>query len=284
MRLRLTHLVRYSLDGGDAPARDAVAAAEAPPGGRWFVPGMLACGDCPLCRRGLVSVCPNRKPALPEDPVSPASGVMLELPDRFLTSLDDPPGLPELASATALVAGPVALALHALAMASASPGDLAVWLGEGPIARLGARVSAARGLKAHLLVQGDGPASQVEGVEVSRSFDTLDAALAAAAAPEPAVPPEPTPTRPSSAGHAAARGQRHLFLASAAMLPMAAARASVGGTITVLGPGPLRLPAGLELPPEVRLLRIAGYHPDFVPEALALLRREPALADELPTA
>jgi hypothetical protein len=36
----------------------------------------------------------------------------------------------------------------------------------------------------------------------------------------------------------------------------------------------LRLPS-IELPAELRLLRTGAYHPDLIPEALALLRREP---------
>jgi L-gulonate 5-dehydrogenase len=262
--LRLTHVLRYQLDG--APAADGVAEAGEPggPGNRLFVPGVLACGECPACRRGLVAICPASRlliDAAGPVPTAPLSAV----PDRFLTPLDDPPELAPLSSPAALLAGPAALAQQALALASAAPGDAAVWLGSDPLARLGARVAAARGLKAFLLAAAGDPALPADEVTTASDPAALAEAITAAETP---------------AGGHATRIQRHLVATSSdpATWSLAARLAAPGGTLTFLGPGPLRLSA-VDLPPELRVLRTGAYHPDLVPESLALLRREPALGD-----
>jgi L-gulonate 5-dehydrogenase len=263
--LRLTHVLRYQLDG--APAADGVGEAGEPggPGNRLFVPGVLACGECPACRRGLVAICPARRLLI--DGAAPVpSAPLFAVPDRFLTPLDDPPELAPLSSPAALLAGPAALAQQALALASAAPGDAAVWLGGDPLARLGARVAAARGLKAFLLAAAAGdPALAADEVTTASDPAALAEAITAAETP---------------AGGHATRIQRHLVATRSdpASWALAARLAAPGGTLTFLGPGPLRL-AAVDLPPELRLLRTGAYHPDLVPESLALLRREPGLGD-----
>jgi threonine dehydrogenase-like Zn-dependent dehydrogenase len=255
--VRITHLLRYQLDG--TAAADAVVEAVDAGTGPLFAPGQLPCGECPACRRALVAICAARRVLV--DAAGPVPAVPVEVPDRFLTPLDDPPGLAALAPPVALLAGPVALAQQALALASAGPGDAAVWLGGDPLARLGARTTAARGLKTFLLATPGDQALPAEGVTTGSDPDALGEAIAAAETP---------------AGGHAARTQRHLIAtrSTPALWAVAARLAAPGGTLTLLGPGPLRLPA-IELPPELRLLRTGAYHPDLVPEALALLRREP---------
>jgi D-arabinose 1-dehydrogenase-like Zn-dependent alcohol dehydrogenase len=227
---RITHLLRYEIDG--TPAADAVvevapgASAEPPPG-RLFAPGVLPCGECPACRRGLVAIWPARRPLLE---AAGSTADPIDVPDRFLTPLDDPPGLAALTSETALLAGPVAFALQALALASAAPGDAAIWLGGDPLARIGARVAAARGLKSFLLVAVGDPPLAAEGVAASADPGALAEAVAAAETP---------------AGGHAARSQRHLIAtrSGSATWAVATRLAAPGGTLTFLGPGPLRLPA-----------------------------------------
>jgi threonine dehydrogenase-like Zn-dependent dehydrogenase len=262
--VRITHLLRYPLD--DMTAAEAVVeVGEAGPGaGRLFAPGVLPCGECPACRRGLVAICPARRTLIDASSSVPAA---VEAPDRFLTPLDDLPDLPALPSPVALLAGPVALAQQALALASAGPGDAAVWLGGDALARLGARTAAARGLKTFLLAAPGDPAPSVDGVTSASDPALLREAIAAAETP---------------AGGHATRTQRHLIAtrSAPALWPLAAQLAAPGGTLTLLGPGPLLLPA-IELPAELRLLRTGTYHPDLVPESLALLRREPGFAEHL---
>ena len=82
----------------------------------------------------------------------------------------------------------------------------------------------------------------------------------------------------SEAAEAAATGHqrstRRLFVTrtDAGTLRAASQLADAGASLVVIGRGPVRLDA-LVLPPEARLAQVAGYHPDLVPEALALLRR-----------
>jgi hypothetical protein len=89
--VRITHLLRYPLD--DMTAAEAVVeVGEAGPGaGRLFAPGVLPCGECPACRRGLVAICPARRTLIDASSSVPAA---VEAPDRFLTPLDDLPGFP----------------------------------------------------------------------------------------------------------------------------------------------------------------------------------------------
>ena len=190
MHLRFSEILRYQLDG--TPAADGVAepADVGSTGGRMFVPGVLPCGECPACRRGLVAICPAKRTAIDADAVT---GQARDVPDRFLTPLDDPPDLPDLSSPLALLAGPVALAQQALALASAAPGDVAVWLGADPLARLGARVAGARGLKSFLLVAAGDPPLEAEGVSTAADPASLPEAIAAAG-----PRPEATPRAPSA--------------------------------------------------------------------------------------
>jgi hypothetical protein len=103
------------------------------------------------------------------------------------------------------------------------------------------------------------------------------------AASPSACPPSGPPARPLASSHAAGRNARHLIVTSSSPPALAAAArlAAVGGTLTLLGPGPLQLSAPLQLPSELRVVRTGGYHPDFIPEALAALRRDPALGSAL---
>jgi hypothetical protein len=210
-----------------------------------------------------VAICPASRLLI--DAAGPVPTAPLALPDRFLTPLDDPPELAPLSSPAALLAGPAALAQQALALASAAPGDAAVWLGSDPLARLGARVAAARGLKAFLLAAAGDPALPADQVTTASDPAVLAEAIAAAETP---------------AGGHATRIQRHLVatrsdpatwsLAARLAAPAEHSRSSV----------PARCGSARSISrPNLRLLRTGAYHPDLVPESLALLRREPALGD-----
>jgi hypothetical protein len=250
VRIQLTHLFTYPLEGGDGE-RDAVGAAgEA----RFFVPGRLPCASCSLCRRGLVAACPTALVLLPSP--EPAT---LEVPDRFLTPLDDPAvGLPDAIPAElAAGAGLVALAVQAAAAASLTPGDVAIWLGGGLLGEVGAQLSAGRGARSFLL--GEAATLPAEKVERVASLCDLLTRL---------------DQDPPAEGAAHQRSTRRLFLTRTEPATLAAATrlADTGAAVVSIGRGPAEL-TGLSLPPEARLSRVTGYHPDLVPEALALLRR-----------
>jgi threonine dehydrogenase-like Zn-dependent dehydrogenase len=261
MKLRLTHVVRYRVDGTEA--WDALATGDRGPeaalGTRWFVPGALPCGECPLCRRTLVGACRAQKAPLEGQP----PGAVLDLPERFLTAVDEPPELAPLDDRAALAAGVTAWALQALALANAAAGDLAIWLGPGPLPVAGAQLAAARGARAFLLAPLDGGPA-LAGVTRAPTAEALAAAVLAAEAGSAAAE-----------GHAAARGQRRLFASSsdAEALAAVAALAGAGSTTVLLGAGAATLASGFALPVEAMIVRSAAYHPDLVPEALAALRR-----------
>jgi hypothetical protein len=237
MRLTLTTLVRHRR--GLHPVVDGIATSvdgEAP-GGRYFVPGLLPCGDCPLCRRALVGACVARRQVLPLAAAEASEATPLELPDRFLTGIDDPPGLGALSDEVAALAGVVASALSAMAAVGAAPGDQVLWLGTNATAAAGMELARARGLK-----------------------------IAEPAPPQAMATEEPP-------GHG--RSQQLIFVTTPdpPSLRRAAALAQAGSALVLIVDGPLILPDGLVLPPDSRLLLQGGYHPDLIPEALAALRR-----------
>jgi threonine dehydrogenase-like Zn-dependent dehydrogenase len=244
MRLRLTHL----LFAGSSEARppDALGADEA--GKRFFVPGWLPCGECGPCRRGWMAACP-RGQALTGAPVIEAS-------ERFPTPLDDPPEVAALDEGRAACAGAVAQVQELAARAGLGSGDLAVWIGDDALTTLGARLATARGCATFQVRADEDPQRWVEAV-----------AAAAAGAPGGFI-------------------ERRLFLASADPASIAAARAltAPGATLAFLdgsGSGALR-PSDL---PSSRILvgDVRAYHPDLVAEALAALRRAPAVLQDLLT-
>jgi hypothetical protein len=70
------------------------------------------------------------------------------------------------------------------------------------------------------------------------------------------------------------RSTRRLFLTrfDAGTVRAAGNLAEPGASLVLVGHAPVRL-HDLVLPAEARLAQVSGYHPDLVPEALALLRR-----------
>ncbi len=252
MRLRLTHVLTYPLEGATDPERDAVASAEqAGPPRRFFVPGRLPCGACHLCRRGLTAACPAAHT------LSTEGSPLVELPDRFVTPIDEPDDAPVLDPELAAAAGLVALGIQAAAAANLTPGDVALWVGGGVVARTGAQLAAGRGARSILI--GD-PAAAPTGVHGVADAEQVPALLAAESA------------EASPAGHQ--RSTRRLFLTriDRSTLQTAGRLADAGASLVVIGRPPIPLD-GLVLPAEARLAQVSGYHPDLVPEALALLRR-----------
>jgi threonine dehydrogenase-like Zn-dependent dehydrogenase len=250
MELLCTHQLAYRVGG--ATVVDALGWASGPDGNvaRFFVPGFLPCGECPLCRRGLVGACAAAvRPlaeAAPADS-APGAGRTVVLSERFVGAVDEPPGVAALPDDVALLAGVVAFALNAIAVASLAPGDTAIWLGEGPVATAGLALCKSRDASAFVVVGPHAP------------HPLADQLAQLAAAP------------------ASAHGSRKrlLFITDpdAAAWVDAVALAEPGSTFVALGAAGGQFAASLTLPVEARVMLLSAYHPDFVPEALAALRR-----------
>jgi (R,R)-butanediol dehydrogenase/meso-butanediol dehydrogenase/diacetyl reductase len=226
---------------------------------RVFVPGILGCGECVLCRRGLPACCP-RAVRVGE---AGLSGAPFEVPDRFVTLVDEPAGVSALSDELVVLAGLVAHALSAMARAGLGPGDQAVWVGPGPLALIGATLCARRGCRTALLgavPAGVRPPDDVAALPEDQPLEALAARLAA----EEIGP----------------RAERRVFAVSGTVevVGRALACAGPGTTLSLLEPpshplGPLAaIPGG-------RVLVGPAYHPDFVVEALASLRRDTPISD-----
>lgn len=239
-------------------ANDALVGAiatRAADGGRFLVPALLPCGECARCRRALTALCP-RATRVPADATGP-----IELPERFITPLDgfDPP----LTAAEALAALPLASVLDAAGRIGVGAGDVTVCVGAGALAAAAATSFAARGARSFWLARAT--SAPVAGVTVLSPDDPADAWR--------------TSLQPIDAGATAhASGgwsERKVFLFASDPASVAAALAVLddgGGALAVV-----QAPASLELrPAELPLARVLvhrGAHPDFLPEALAAIRR-----------
>jgi hypothetical protein len=262
MRLALTHFLFAG--ASDARPPDALGTTVDEPARRFFVPGWLPCGECGRCRRGWLAACPRGQALVP--PGSQSQTV--ELPERFLCAVDDPTGVAALDDGEAVAAGVVAELQEAGARAGLGSGDVAVWIGEDARSTLGARLSAARGCTSFQLRSTDvGAYPGVTSLSPADGGEAWSSALAAAAAAAPGGFQE-----------------RRLFVARAEASLVASALALVvpGTTLSFLdGSG-----AATVRPSELSSCRMIvaagrGYHPDLVPEALAALRRDRTLTQDL---
>lgn len=236
MRLRLTHALT------DPAGRLVDAVGREEDTGRTFVvPGALPCGECGLCRRGLVAVCERtQRPSLSTD--------VQELPDRFLHPVDDASALDAHG-----VAGVVAGMIDLTARVGLGPGDVAIVLGDDAYSAALADWCAARGLRAFHA----GAAVPTRAERLVGDPATWDERLV-------------TPAD----GHGVSSAERKVFLP----VPTdALARAAVSllraGDSWVIGASPLAVMLPLDRLPLVRVLVHTGRHPDFMPEAVASLRR-----------
>lgn len=254
MRLRATH--RLHAGDGDRPP-DALAISDE--GRRFFVPGWLPCGECGPCRRGWVAGCP-RGQALGQD-------AAIETSDRFVAPLDEPPGVAAIEDRRAACAGAVAEMQELSARAGLGTGDLAVWIGSDARCALGARLSAARGCTTFVLQPGASPGPGITGLDAAAGAESWRQALATAASTAPGGFQE-----------------RRLFVSRAepALVSAALSLIQPGATLAFVdGRGAATLEPGQLLSCRVVVGAGRGYHPDLVPEALAALRAQPGLVDDL---
>jgi hypothetical protein len=260
MRIRLTHVALPSVGSGlrFSDALGVVDEVDVDGPRRVFVPGWLPCGECGRCRRALVSACESGRALLPEP--LPRTQTTVDLPDRFVTPIDTPPEAARLADAIAARAGVAATLVDATASAGLTPGDIAIWIGGDFFAEAGAAFAAARGCNAYWMPGDDADRPAAPGVTVLPAKAAVVDWLAALASADAAGPP--------------GRRARRIFLTESApaLLTAAGVLADPGATIAWLADARARI-TDISLPARARLLALGGYHPDFVVEGLAALRR-----------
>lgn len=118
------------------------------PGDRVVIVPYAACGECAPCRQGHVNICENRQfviggskaPGGYAERVVAKASMLLALPD----------GIPD---RTAALVEPLAVALHGITVAEASPGDPVLIFGGGPIGLLTALALRAEGFDRLLVVE-----------------------------------------------------------------------------------------------------------------------------------
>jgi hypothetical protein len=258
LRLTATHLLPgvSSSSAGDALAVvTGGSGASLGPAGVLFVPSPLPCGECPYCRRALVSACRNLRA-----PLTVENWRDVEVPERFVTGLTEP-GWADLPPPAAAGAGLVAEILDATSRSGLGPGDTAIWVGEEPWVSLGAAFSARRSCRTFRVspnAPSPGAASEpVATLDIDTDATGWQAAVADAEAASGAGPGRP---------------ERRIFVYGAPFADTALRLAVPGTTVSFRRgvPGTLN---GLDRIGALRVLVGGGYHPDLVPEALALLAR-----------
>jgi threonine dehydrogenase-like Zn-dependent dehydrogenase len=254
IRATITHVVAAEALGRAGDALAVTSPSGGAPPARVFIPGPLPCGECPVCRRGLCVACPHRRVVF-----DPGRGPTVDLPDRFITAIED-----DLPAASAIGAGLVVEIIGAAARAGVGPGETTIWMGAPPWTTVGAAWSARRGCRSFCLGPagegaGDGAAAGVVALAADTGPDVWRRAIEAAEA---------------AGGPGGGRPERRIFVCGAApaLARAALALASPGATLSFLHGAPATL-SGLDVAGPLRIFTSGAAHPDLVPEALAAIRR-----------
>jgi threonine dehydrogenase-like Zn-dependent dehydrogenase len=233
-------------DGDDGASTD--------PPRRLFVPSPLPCGECPYCSRALTAAC-----RAPESPLSVDVNCRQSVRERFVTPIDQA-AWANLPPAVVAACGLAAEVLDATARSGLGPGDTAIWIGAEPWVSLGAAFCARRSCRtftvgAARLPRDESIVRLATGDDPPRWQSLLAEAEAA-----------------SGAGHG--RPERRIFVYGAATGDaQAALRLAAPGTTVSFRRGVPATLDGLDRSGPLRMLIGGGYHPDLVPEALAVLAR-----------
>jgi L-iditol 2-dehydrogenase len=129
------------------------------------------CGTCPPCRRGREELCRDLLPLL-----NGAYAERLLVPARIaaVNVHRIPPGVP---TEVAAAVEPLACAIHAVEDAALGPGDEALVLGRGPLARLVALAATAQGAEAHLVGRDEPAGRALTVIEAAGSPEAWARAL-----------------------------------------------------------------------------------------------------------
>ncbi|TDQ54958.1 zinc-dependent dehydrogenase [Actinorugispora endophytica] len=142
-------VIGHEIAGEVVEAGDGVSGWEA--GDRVQVIAAIPCGECPDCRRGWMTICPNQESmgyqyegGFAEYMVVPAKVLAVD----GLNRIPEGVGFDE-----ASVAEPLACALNAQEFAGVGKGDTVVVVGAGPIGCMHVRLARARGAEKVFLVE-----------------------------------------------------------------------------------------------------------------------------------
>lgn len=222
---------------------------------RVIVPAALPCGECGRCRRALTVACERVRFPFGRDVGATALGPRVEVTERFATALDGTDAQP-LSDPAALAAAPVARVLDALGRIGVGPGDLVAWVGEGTLVTAGAALCSHRGARVFVLAF-NRPATLPESVQ----HVTPDEAPAVLAQVEASTP----------GGFL----ERKLLVGTSepALIQSALALVTPGTAASFMAPIDRLTVAPSPSWTNARLVFHDGFHPDFLPEALAAVRK-----------
>lgn len=222
---------------------------------RVLVPAHAPCGECELCRRGGVVLCPDGELVGVNGPGALATAMTAST--RWLVRLDGPLELP--GPAVAALGGEVAMAYALYARLGISPREPVVVWGNGALARLTAAV---------LIAKGAPPI-------VATDDEALAAVLPAGVV---RCPSDPDLVAQALVAAGAGRRPRKLAVIDPAYLGRALAIAGPRAVIAVahqLAGEATGLAAALAaaLAAEATVAGVVGCHPDLLPELVALAVR-----------
>ncbi len=239
---------------GEAAVGRVVAAGAAggvPIGARVLVGPVAACGECDVCRRGHPARCPGRRRYGTAMHGALASHVVAR--GRWVCALEGPFAGVALGPAAATLAREAPLAYTMFAAAGVAPGETTIWLGSGPIARLGRAMAASRGAVVVELAR----------EELALAPAELSARLSGGGGRERLARPwKVFETSGRDAGRA-----RALALAVDGATVVLLSGEAAGTT----DDAPLQLAAALDA--EADLIAVSGVQPDLMPETVALAAR-----------
>lgn len=223
-------------------------------GRRVLVGPIDPCGECEICRRGGVAVCPTLKRRDTNIPIDR----LVVCSARWACMLGDGLELP--VPGAAVVAGDAAIAYTIYARTGLAPRDPAVVVGASPVARFLVEILLAKSITPTVVVDPDHAAwaqwlqragADLAAVSTAAMFDETRAAVSAAIA----------------ARGLGARPWR-ILATDTSVATRAATLAGPRSTLTLIG-RPFALPGQL-VADEVTVIGVAGAHPDLVVEVAAM--------------
>ena len=225
---------------------------------RVLVPSHAPCGECELCRRGGVVLCPDGEVVGVTGPGALATA--MTAPTRWLVRLEEPLAIP--GPAAAAIGGEVALAYALYTRLGIGPREPVMVWGDGALAALTVAILIAKGAPPVVATDDEALAAALPAGAIRCSAEAVAAVDAIAAAGAGRRPRKLIVTDPARLGAAlGAAGPRAVVAVAAHTLALPASSA----------PAPFDL--GRALADELTLAGVIGCHPDLLPELAALIVR-----------